>query len=707
MFRRSRRAGSPSRRRFVPTVTFLEDRLVLSPSGSGWQLVWSDNFTGTSLDTNKWTIFTGPRRDAVNTASAISVSGGYLTITTYTSGGTNYTGFIGTPNTFLSSYGYWEARINFEDSPGMWSAFWLESPTIGNPLGNPAVAGTEIDDVEHRFTDGTNNISNKAESNLHWDGYGSNEQSTGSGLENNPSSTSLQGNFHLYACQWTPTSYQFFIDGTQVWSSTQAVSHRTEYIFLTSEVQNNSWAGNIPSGGYGSLFTSTTKMIVNYVHVYQQVPVDWVRTDIGGPAHAGYVAFNPTNGTWTVDGGGSDIWGTADQFQLTSEAWTGDGSIVARVNSLQNTDPWAKAGVMYRDGTAAGAQFADMVGTPGNGVAFQWRDTPNSTPHSVAVSGLSAPVWVQLVRSGSTFSASYSTDGVTWTPVGNTQTIAMSSTVRAGLAVTAHNNGTLTSATFTHFSVLPASWSALDIGGPGLPGSSVQDPTAGAWTVAGGGADIWNTADQFQLASQGFTGDGSLLAQVTSVPNTNAWAKAGVMFRDNADPGAVFADVVATPGNGVAFQWRSTANSVPINVNVTGVNAPVWVGLVRSGNTFSASYSTDGATWTPIGAPQTIVMSPTALAGMAVTAHNNAALTAATFAHVSLLPAGWSDVDIGSPGRPGYADYNPATGTWTVAGGGSDIWVRHLGHRGPIPLCVPEFQRQRQPYRPSRRRAEY
>ena len=253
-----------------PQLEPLEDRLVLSPPGSGWQLLWSDEFNGTSLDTSKWAVATGTRRDAVNTASAVSESGGNLTITTYTSGGTNYTGFIGTSSGFKATYGYWEARINFQDSPGMWSAFWEQSPTIGNPLGNPAVAGTEIDNVEHRYTDGTNNISNKAESNLHWDGYGTSEKNAGSGLENNPGGTSLQGNFHLYAVQWSPSGYQFYIDGTQVWSTTQGVSQRSEFIYLTSEVQNNSWAGSIPSGGYGSLSSSQTKMQVDYVRVYQK-----------------------------------------------------------------------------------------------------------------------------------------------------------------------------------------------------------------------------------------------------------------------------------------------------------------------------------------------------------------------------------------------------------------------------------------------------
>src|SRR5258708_3514267 len=125
-----------------PQLEMLEDRLVLSPPGTGWQMLWSDEFNGIAVDSSKWAVATGARRDAINTASAVSEGGGYLTITTYTSGGTNYTGFIGTYNGFKATYGYWEASISFQDSPGMWSAFWDQSPTIGNPIGNPAVAGT-------------------------------------------------------------------------------------------------------------------------------------------------------------------------------------------------------------------------------------------------------------------------------------------------------------------------------------------------------------------------------------------------------------------------------------------------------------------------------------------------------------------------------------------------------------------------------------
>jgi hypothetical protein len=77
--------------------------------------------------------------------------------------------------------------------------------------------------------------------------------------------------------------------------------------------------------------------------------------------------------------------------------------------------------------------------------------------------------------------------------------------------------------------------------------------------------------------------------------------------------------------------------------------------LVRSGGDFSAFTSTDGVTWDQLGDTQTVAMSPTALAGLAVTAHDDTALAAATFTDVSLLPGGGAAPKTGSSGQGRYA----------------------------------------------------
>jgi regulation of enolase protein 1 (concanavalin A-like superfamily) len=128
---------------------------------------------------------------------------------------------------------------------------------------------------------------------------------------------------------------------------------------------------------------------------------------------------------------------------------TGDGSIVARVGSVTNTNAWAKAGVMFRETLGAGSRHAFMLLSAANGVSFQRRTATGGTSLSTTVPGVSPPQWVRVVRSGNTFTASYSSDGTNWAEVG-TETITMPASIFVGMAVTSHNNTALTTATFTN-----------------------------------------------------------------------------------------------------------------------------------------------------------------------------------------------------------------------------------------------------------------
>jgi regulation of enolase protein 1 (concanavalin A-like superfamily) len=174
------------------------------------------------------------------------------------------------------------------------------------------------------------------------------------------------------------------------------------------------------------------------------VPPPWATQDIGAVSPAGSATGDGV--AFTVQGAGDDIWNGADAFRFVYEPLTGDGHIIARVTSVQNTNGWAKAGVMIREDLSASARQASVIVSPGNGVAFEWRAAPGSASSYVGASG-SAPQWLKLVRTGTTISAYVSPDGSTWTPVGTT-TLNTGSTVYIGLAVTSHANGVLCTATF-------------------------------------------------------------------------------------------------------------------------------------------------------------------------------------------------------------------------------------------------------------------
>jgi regulation of enolase protein 1 (concanavalin A-like superfamily) len=187
--------------------------------------------------------------------------------------------------------------------------------------------------------------------------------------------------------------------------------------------------------------------------VVGQLPAPWADRDIGAVGVAGSATF--ANGTYTVKGAGADIWNNADQLQFVYQPLTGDGTIVARVASQQASDLLAKAGIDVRDTLDAGAKHAGLYLTPGNGVRFIRRgSTSGGSTSSVTTdnSNVKAPVWLKLVRSGSTITAYRSADGSAWTLIGS-DTISMNQTVYVGLAVSSHQTSVLSTATFDNVSV--------------------------------------------------------------------------------------------------------------------------------------------------------------------------------------------------------------------------------------------------------------
>lgn len=212
----------------------------------------------------------------------MSVGGGVLTIKTYTQAGKHYSGMIASQNLTLTGfeqrYGYFEARMKFNSSPGMWSAFWLQSPSIGNPIGDPATAGVEMDVAEHRARcvsapaptppstcSSTSDITKRIQQALVWDGYGSSSKAL---VRLSDPLTGLgNGSWHTWALRWAPDELTFLYDGTPIWSASGPISQRSEYIILSSEV-GQFFAGTIPRGGYGSRSATKTNVQVDYVRVY-------------------------------------------------------------------------------------------------------------------------------------------------------------------------------------------------------------------------------------------------------------------------------------------------------------------------------------------------------------------------------------------------------------------------------------------------------
>lgn len=502
----------------------------------------------------------------------------------------------------------------------------------------------------------------------------------------------------------------------------------------------------------------TTSSVIGVTVNNATLPSGWNTADVGSPGATGSASYS--TGTYTVTGAGADIWGTTDAFRYAYETVSGGTAIIARVATQQNTNLWAKAGVMFRESTAAGAVYVATYVTPTNGLLFEYRTSTNGVAAQVVnITGPAAPEWLRLVRDGNTFYASYSSDGSTWSSAGSI-TVSMAGSVDAGLAVCSHAAGTLGTATFTNVSItgaptvamtaptngatvsgssttvtatasansgltissvqfqldgsnigspvtsspytiswdtttatngshtlaavatdsatgqttsspitvtvnnsgggsLPAGWSTQDIGSPGATGSAAY--SAGTYTISGAGADIYGTTDAFRYVYESAVGDYTIVARVITQQNTNAYAKAGVMFRESTAAGSIYVGVYVTPTSGLLFEYRSATNgSAGQVINLAGPAAPEWLKLARNGNTFTAYYSTNGTAWTSAGSVS-VTMATTADVGLAVLSHAAGTLCTATFDNVSITAGGGST----------YAPNFPRLGIYAI-GMGSD-----------------------------------
>ena len=257
----------------------------------------------------------------------------------------------------------------------------------------------------------------------------------------------------------------------------------------------------------------------------------------GQPGSVGSFVEAPA-GTYTMTGSGADIWNQADQFHFAYKTLTGPGEIIAKVESVEQTDVWAKAGVMIRETLDPGSTFALIAmtptnadGTPTQGCRFQARtdtdiaatsDTSVATPEQMA---LTTPSWVKVERDfAGNFRGSYSSNGTTWTPLVWRPNIAtMDSTVYVGLALTSHNAALTCEAVFSNVTItgtVAGQWQSQDIG----IASNAAEPLYVAVSNATGAPAVVTNSDP-------------------GAANIEAWTEWVVPLQDFADQGINLSNV--------------------------------------------------------------------------------------------------------------------------------------------------------------------
>ncbi|WP_105967784.1 DUF1349 domain-containing protein [Streptomyces geranii] len=371
------------------------------------------------------------------------------------------------------------------------------------------------------------------------------------------------------------------------------------------------------------------------------------------PVAAPYTGYSSTpattgqsGGIFTVTDAGAGIWRAGKQRDdaygtvFQAGAAVNGTSVTARVDHLDNTSGGAKAGVVLRNdltGEGSSPGYAVAVATPGKGVSFQWDSNADGYLDKLTSTAatVKAPVWVRLTRTATTVSASYSTDGSTFTQIGSAVTLrSMAATQDAGVI---HTAGARTpgSATFSNLRIVTSPFRAYS----SVP--AVVSQKQGVTFLTNAGIDTWASGaaqhdDDYSTAYQpGAAGTSSTVTvHLDSQDNTNAWGKAGLMLRNDitgTTKSTGYVVLAATPGNGVNLQWDSDGDGyLDRGATKTGSDAiaPVWLRLVRNGTSVTGSYSADGTTWTTVGTATLTGANTTLDAGMFFTAHTGAPGTA-------------------------------------------------------------------------------
>jgi hypothetical protein len=266
------------------------------------------------------------------------------------------------------------------------------------------------------------------------------------------------------------------------------------------------------------------------------------------------------DGTILMNGIGTDIWGTGDQFRYAYKSLTGDGSMIARIDALDTTsDVWVKAGVMIRQGTGTGSQhsFMSITGSGpssasvGNGSSWQGRVSEGlDSVSDSSTDPIATPYWARIDRSGNTFTGFISADGETWTQIGDPREVEMDDPLLIGLALTSHNANQATSAQFSNVSFtgsVSGAWQIAEIGAA-QPEGNAPESVYVALEDSSGSVVVVTHPDAALSARSGWTEWAIPYTELTGINLGNVrTVYVGVGDRDNpasGGAGTVFIDDV-------------------------------------------------------------------------------------------------------------------------------------------------------------------
>ena len=175
------------------------------------------------------------------------------------------------------------------------------------------------------------------------------------------------------------------------------------------------------------------------------LPPAWSAQDIGNArGRAGNA-----DGKFTLRAAGAGLGATSDEIHFAWQPWSGDGEIIARVNSIRNVTPQSFGALTFRESLLPNARHVSLTLNAATRARLKWRDGIAPALQQIKGSILPTPGWLKLTRRGSRFTGSVSGDGIAWTVIGTT-TVPLPDQCLVGLAASAASATARTAVIFSN-----------------------------------------------------------------------------------------------------------------------------------------------------------------------------------------------------------------------------------------------------------------
>jgi hypothetical protein len=171
--------------------------------------------------------------------------------------------------------------------------------------------------------------------------------------------------------------------------------------------------------------------------------------------------FGQSGQELSIMGAGADLYSSTDAYSsIYLKGAAGPASTVeTEVVSQQNMTGYAKAGIMVRNdisGSGTSPEGVILFESPSGGIQLEWDSNGGDYIDSVTPADGTIPdylpIWLELQRSGTTYTGYYSYNGKTWLSVGSATVPGQAATQDAGIFLTSHASGSPGQATFSGFS---------------------------------------------------------------------------------------------------------------------------------------------------------------------------------------------------------------------------------------------------------------